>query len=41
VLIDFDGAVQAVAPGQSAVLYRGTRVLGSTTIARTLRAVTA
>jgi tRNA-uridine 2-sulfurtransferase len=35
VAIDLDVAIAGVAPGQSAVLYDGTRVVGSSTIAQT------
>ncbi len=39
--IEFDRPVQAVAPGQAAVLYLGSRVIGSATIDTTRRAVPA
>ncbi|MCL6537267.1 MAG: tRNA 2-thiouridine(34) synthase MnmA [Acidothermus sp.] len=35
--VEFRGPVHGVAPGQAAVFYSGTRVLGSATIARTRR----
>ncbi|WP_346780960.1 aminomethyltransferase beta-barrel domain-containing protein [Streptomyces sp. SPB162] len=38
-LVDFDGEpVRGIAPGQAVVLYDGTRVVGSATIATTQRA---
>jgi tRNA-uridine 2-sulfurtransferase len=37
VLIDLHDAAQGVAPGQAAVVYDGTRVVGSATITRALR----
>ena len=38
VVIDLIEPIEGVAPGQSAVLYAGTRVLGQVTVDRTLRA---
>ena len=37
VLVELREPLRAVAPGQSMVLYRGTRVLGQSTILRTAR----
>jgi tRNA-uridine 2-sulfurtransferase len=37
VLIDLHDPAQGVAPGQAAVIYDGTRVVGSATITRALR----
>ncbi|QGX08441.1 tRNA 2-thiouridine(34) synthase MnmA [Janibacter melonis] len=36
-VVDLDEAVRGIAPGQSVVLYEGTRVVGSATIASTAR----
>ena len=36
-VVDLDAAVRGVAPGQSVVLYEGTRVVGSATISATGR----
>ena len=36
-VVDLDAAVRGVAPGQSVVLYKGTRVVGSATISETSR----
>ena len=36
-VVDLDDPVRGVAPGQSVVLYEGTRVVGSATIGETSR----
>ncbi len=41
VLVDLDESIRGLAPGQAVVLYDGTRVLGSATVAATHRVVTA
>ncbi len=41
VVIELDVPIEGVAPGQSAVLYAGTRVLGQVTVDRTVAAVPA
>ena len=38
VALDVDGDLRGVAPGQSAVLYDGTRVLGQATVTAAQRA---